>query len=234
VPAARLGVGRLALSLLLAALFGLSAPAAAGILIEAGMGDRPVRIVGDPERGLVQIMTGEERRLVDLENATVYLFTDSQAPRKLVMSDLPAPPGRVEDFTILPMGPGPQIADYPSTQFRVFRGRTICADLYANLGLARTLAPVMDALVLLDRLNALLEGTDRPVCERIPYATYRPLGWLLRVEHPDGETIETLEIDTDHAVAAADFALPEDAPDITEALRDRLATRETEEKRERH
>lgn len=204
----------------------LALPAAAATVIEARIGDAPIRIVSDDGLRRVLVEGSAGRRLVDLAEGAVYVTVPDQPTRKVTMFGMPSPAGEVTDFTILQLGPGPRIAGYPTTRFRLMLGQTACTELYANLGLGMELSQVMAAFELLDRFNGLVQGPARPACERIPFRSYSRLGWSLMVKDTNGPTVNTVMIERDVKSGLGELAIPADAVDITDLLKDRVQNRE--------
>lgn len=203
----------------------LAFPAGAATVIDARVGDAPIRIVSDESVRRVLVEGTGGRRLVDLAEGTVYVTVPEQPTRKIEMFGMPMPEATVTDFTLMQMGPGPRIAGYPTTRFRLKLGQTTCTELYANLGLGMELSQVMAAFELLDRFNGLVQGPQRPACERIPFRSYSRIGWSLMVRDTNGPAVDTVMIERDVALPPDILAIPADAVDITSLLHDRVRGR---------
>jgi hypothetical protein len=186
-------------------------------LVETSIGGQSVWVIDDPLTRRVLIASHAGNRLVDLATETVYLIAPDGASQKVAVGALP-PVAAVASFEIEKIGPGPRVADYPTTRFRLSAGGETCSVIDANLGLSKRLDQAMRAFDLMARLNAALGGADRGPCERIPLGEYARIGWGLRVADAGAPVVETKAVVPDYEPLAEELALPAEAVDITKAV----------------
>jgi hypothetical protein len=117
------------------------------------------------------------------------------------------------------LGPGPRVADYATTRFRLSVGGQTCSVIDANLSLVEPLKHAMRAVELLDRLDTALQGENRPLCERIPFKEYARIGWGLRVADSVSPVVETVVVVRDYTPNEEELALPLQAADMTDILK---------------
>jgi hypothetical protein len=132
---------------------------------------------------------------------------------------LPDPADAAPPFTLEKVGPGPRVADYPTTRFRLSASGRTCSIIDANLSLASPLKRAIDAFALLDRVGSALAGA-LPPCQRVPFTGYARIGWGLRIEDAGSPTVETVAVIRDYEPLAEELSLPADALDITRVVRD--------------
>ena len=113
----------------------------AATLIESRVGEEVVALVSDPERRRVRIIGAGGIRLIDVAEAAVYLIEPNQMVQKVAVDQLPPVPEAPDGTMVEKLGPGPRVAGYPTTRFRVRVAGTVCSMVDANLGLGHTLAP---------------------------------------------------------------------------------------------
>ena len=196
----------------------LAVPGArAATLVETSIAGQSVWVIDDPLTRRVLIASRGGNRLIDLATETVYLIAPDGATRKVDVGALP-PVAAAPAFEVEKIGPGPRVADYPTTRFRLSAAGATCSVIDANLGLAVRLDQAMRAFDLMGRLNAALGGADRGPCERIPLGEYARIGWGLRVADAGAPVVETMVVVLDYEPLAEELALPARAVDITAAL----------------
>lgn len=208
------------ISLLFAlAAFGPSAGSAvAAVLIESVVGDVPVRLISDDESGRVLIESALGGRLIDTTTDSIYEWAGGGTPRLYRLPDRPAGGSHEKNapyFTLTKIGPGPRVAGYPTSEYHLSVGGQLCSVIHANLGLSLKLTTAVEALVLLDRLNAVRVSGDRPPCERVPYRRYRWIGWGLRIADASSPVIEAVAVDWSYDPPPGSLDLPPAAVEVT-------------------
>ena len=185
----------------------LAPPAAeAATLIQARIAERPARLVVDHDRRRVLVSTAGERRLVDLARGHVYVVDAGGDMRRFDAARLaPSPDG----YRLDPWGPGPVIAGYPTTYHVVMDGARICAEVLVSDREDGFMADAMQALDLLQRLEA---GAGDDPCAEPPFAAYAAGGWPIMAGLIDRALFETVSVSLGYAPAEGELALPgEDA-----------------------
>lgn len=204
----------------LALIAAIGGTAQAATLVETAVGDLAIWVLDDPERNRVLIASRGGSRLIDLETRTVYLIAEDGTAQMVRTDALPDPAEMAPTFMVEKMGPGPRIADHPTTRFMLRIGSRICSTIDANLNLATPLAGATAAFAMLDRLESAVAGSARPPCERIPYTGYARIGWGLRIADGAAPAVETKAIIRDYEPLEDELAVPGNAVDITQALLD--------------
>jgi len=194
------------------------APAAAATLVETRIGNETVRLVADQALGRVLIAGTGGGQLVDLASATVYLWTRQGGTQMVHAAGLARKAVAVPPFALEEVGPGPRILGRATTRFRLIVAGKLCSVIDANLGLAATLQPAIEAMTLLDRVNAALKGESRAPCEKVPYGRYSRIGWPLQIQDDNAPPIATAVIDTDYTPNPGELEPPAEAADITPLL----------------
>jgi hypothetical protein len=204
----------------LALIAAIGGTAQAATLVETAVGDLVIWVLDDPERNRVLIASRGGSRLIDLEARTVYLIAEDGTAQMVHTDALPDPAETAPTFMVEKLGPGPRVADHPTTRFMLRIGSRICSTIDANLNLATPLARATAAFAMLDRLESAVAGGARPPCERIPFSGYARIGWGMRVMDDGVPAVETKAIIRDYEPLADELALPGNAVDITQALLD--------------
>ncbi len=199
------------------------ASAQAATLVETAVGDLAIWVVDDPDSNRVLIASRGGSRLIDLETSTIYLIADDGTAQMVRADALPDPADLAPPFAVEKVGPGPRIAEHPTTRFMLRIGSKICSTIDANLNLATPLAGATAAFALLDRLESAVAGANRPPCERIPYTGYARIGWGMRIMDDGVPAVETRAIIRDYEPLEDELALPGNAIDMTQALLDATA-----------
>lgn len=197
----------------------LTAASHAATLIETSVGGVSVWLVDDPGRERVLIASRGGSKLIDLRNGVVYLIAPDGSAQKVDVTAFRGSRADSPPFEIEKLGPGPRVADYATTRFRLSVGGQTCSVIDANLSLVEPLKHAMRAVELLDRLDTALQGENRPLCERIPFKEYARIGWGLRVADSDSPVVETVVVVRDYTPNEEELALPLHAADMTDILK---------------
>ena len=195
-------------------------PTHAATLVETSVGGVPVWLVDDPRHERVLIASRGGSKLIDLRSRTVYMIAPNGTAQKVHVDAFRKVNVEVPPFEIEKLGPGPRVADYATTRFRLSVGGQTCSVIDANLTLTEPLKRAMRAVELLDRIDNAVQGVNRPLCERIPFREYARIGWGLRVADTDSPVVETVAVIRDYAPNEEELALPLVATDMTEVLKD--------------
>ncbi len=195
----------------------IAASAVAAARVETRVGDTTVSLIADPESGLVALSSDIGIKLVDTVNGLIYLLDQGQPARVVDLKKLPEP--RIGGHVVVQkIGPGPRIAGFPTSRFRIWFDGQLCTTVDANLWLNRSLDPAPRAFELLDRLNmALSPGAGAP-CERIPYRHYKWIGWGMRVADVNGQVVEATLVEAHAAIPVGALRLPLEPTDVTDAI----------------
>lgn len=188
-------------------------------LVETSIAGESVWVIDDPLSKRVLVASRAGSRLIDLDTETVYLIAPNGTTQKVEVSALPAVTA-TSSFEIEKVGPGPRIADYPTTRFRLSAEGRTCSLIDANLGLGEALERAMRAFDLMERLQSALGGADRGPCQRIPLGEYARIGWGLRVADAGAPVVEVVSVVRNYEPLAEELALPTSAVDITMVVRD--------------
>jgi hypothetical protein len=202
---------------------GVSA-AEAATLIEAEIDGRPAWLIDDPTRARVLIAGDDGRQLVDLRTGTVYLIAADGSARKIRTKALP-PVAFDSPLQMERLGPGPKIARYPTTRYRLVAGETRCAVIDANHGLGTHLSFTAAALALLERIEQARHGTAADDCSALPYDVIARRGWALRITEHGSPAMVTVAVIPDYVPIAGELSLPRAAVDITQDLVEAAAGR---------
>ena len=100
--------------------------------------------------------------------------------------------GRVR---VTPWGPGPVIAGHATVYHVITYHDEICAEMLVSGWMQPFIAPVVQALDLLDGMPAPAQGGG---CGRIPFAVYGAAGWPMLAGKIDHLTFETKAIRFDY------------------------------------
>lgn len=189
--------------LLLAALMAIAPGAAAdaAVLIEARKQGEPVRMVIDEGRQRALIATPRGRSVVDLGRGEIYLLGAS-GPRKMPIQTRDA---ATAGYRVTPWGPGPTIAGHATVYHVITHGQDICAEMLVSGWMQPFVAPVVQALDLLEAGRAPGRGHG---CARVPFAVYAAAGWPMLAGKIDHLTFETRAIRFDYRPAPDELDLP--------------------------
>ncbi len=191
--------------LLAAALFSLlpRLSAEAAILIEARKHGEPFRMVIDNEQQRALISTAQGESLVDLQQAQIYIRGPGGVARRVPLGQGPSPASRL--YRVEPWGPGPVIAGQSTVYHVISYGDQICAEMLVSAWMKPFVAPVVQALDLLEELSGTPRGRG---CERIPFSVYAAQGWPIMAGKIDHLTFETQSVRFDYQPPARELALP--------------------------
>ncbi len=211
---------RIASLTLASALVLATPPGETATLVETSVGGQSVWVLDDADRDRVLVASRAGNRLIDLDTRTVYMIAPDGTAQKIDAGALPDPADTAPPYTLEKVGPGPRIAGYPTTRFRLSAGGRTCSIIDANLSLARPLSRAIRAFALLDRVGSALGGASRPPCQRVPFTGYARIGWGLRIEDAGSATVETMAVIRNYEPLAEELSLPADALDITRVVLD--------------
>jgi hypothetical protein len=191
-----------------------SAAADAAILIEARRQHESVRMVIDAERQRALIATPRGQSVVDLEHNRIYA---GGAAGGRQMPIRPGGAAALGAYRVTPWGPGPVIAGHATVYHVITYKDEICAEMLVSGWMQPFMAPVVQALDLLDGLAEPAQGGG---CARIPFAVYAAAGWPMLAGKVDHLTFETKAIRFDYAPRPGELATAHDGwlPEIRDAL----------------
>ena len=187
----------------------------AATLVETMVGGESVWLVDDPRYDRVLVAGRAGTKLIDLRTSTIYLISPDGTEQKIDVAALPRNRAKPPQFEIEKMGPGPRIADYATTRFRLSVGARTCSMIDTNLSLSEPLSGTIRAFALLDRVSAAMQGSSRPPCERIPFMEYARIGWGLRIADDGAAPIETVLVVRDYQPLEDELAIPAVSIDVT-------------------
>lgn len=169
-------------------------PAAAAALIEARVGEQPVRLVVDRPTQRVLMTVGGSEALFDLDAGLIYLREPGGSVLRIRARYRPGydePPG----YRVEPFGPGPILAGNASAYHVLFDEERVCAELMLSAWMVPFVDPAIRAVALLEQVRP---PADADACAVIPFATYAAAGWPLLAGKADRPTFETTSIRFDH------------------------------------
>jgi hypothetical protein len=189
-----------------------STPADAAILIEARKQHDPVRMVIDAEQQRALIATPRGQSVIDLERNRIYVRGAAGARQ---MPIRPGGAAALGAYRVTPWGPGPVIAGHATVYHVITYHEEICAEMLVSGWMQPFMAPVVQALDLLEDMPAQGGG-----CARIPFAVYAAAGWPMLAGKIDHLTVETKAIRFDYAPLPGELATADDGwlTDIRDAL----------------
>lgn len=190
----------------------------AATLVETSIAGETVWLIDDPSRQRVLVAGRAGSKLIDLRTNTIYLISPNGTAQKIDIAALPMTTAKPPAFEIQKLGPGPRVADYATTRFRLRVSAQTCTTIDANLSLSEPLTGAIRAFALLDRLTATVQGISRPPCERIPFAEYARIGWGLRIADEGAAPIETVLVVRDYQPLEDELAIPAASTDVTASL----------------
>ncbi len=177
--------------------------AEAAILIEAHKYGEPFRMVIDSERQRALISTARGDSLVDLQQGQIYVRGPGGVARRVPIGPAPLPVSRL--YRVEPWGPGPVVAGQSTVYHVITYGDQICAEMLVSGWMKPFVAPVAQALDLLEDLSGTPRGHG---CERIPFSVYAAQGWPIMAGKIDHLTFETRSVRFDYQPPARELALP--------------------------
>jgi hypothetical protein len=198
----------------LAALLILAPPtvADAAVLIEARTQRDSLRIVIDAEQQRALIATPRGQSVIDLEGNRILARGVAGARQ---MPIRPGGTAALGAYRVTPWGPGPVIAGHATVYHVITYYEDICAEMLVSGWMQPFMAPVVQALDLLEDMPAQGGG-----CARIPFAVYAAAGWPMLAGKIDHLTFETNTIRFDYAPLPGELATADDGwlTEIREAI----------------
>jgi hypothetical protein len=184
----------------------------AAILIEARKQHDAVRMVIDAEQQRALIATPRGQSVIDLERNRIYVRGAAGARQMPIQRGGAAVLGA---YRVTPWGPGPMIAGHATIYHVITYHEEICAEMLVSGWMQPFMAPVVQALDLLEGMPAQGSG-----CARIPFAVYAAAGWPMLAGKIDHLTFETKAIRFDYAPLPGELATADDGwlSEIREAL----------------
>jgi hypothetical protein len=141
--------------------------AKAAILIEARKHGEPFRMVVDNQRQRALVSTARGDSLIDLAAGQIYVRGPGGVASQLAIGQQPLPVSRL--YRVEPWGPGPVVAGQSTVYHVITYGEQICAEMLVSGWMKPFVAPVVQALDVLEDLSGTPRGQG---CERIPFAVY--------------------------------------------------------------
>jgi hypothetical protein len=192
------------------------APSAAdaAILIDARKQGDALRLVIDADQQRALIVTPRGQSVVDLERDRIYVRQGAGGGRQMPIERGAASLGA---YRVTPWGPGPVIAGHATVYHVITYRDEICAEMLVSGWMQPFMAPVVQALDLLDGMPAPAQGGG---CGRIPFAVYGAAGWPMLAGKIDHLTFETKAIQFDYAPQPGELSTAEDGwlTEIREAI----------------
>jgi hypothetical protein len=191
-----------------------STMAEAAILIDARKQGDALRLVIDADQGRALIVTPRGQSVVDLERERIYVLQGAGGRREIPIDRGAASLGA---YRVTPWGPGPVIAGHATVYHVITYRDEICAEMLVSGWMQPFMAPVVQALDLLDGVPAPAQGGG---CGRIPFAVYSAAGWPMLAGKIDHLTFETRAIQFDYAPRPGELSTSDDGwlAEIREAL----------------
>jgi hypothetical protein len=192
------------------------APSAAdaAILIDARKQGDALRLVIDADDGRALIVTPRGQSVVDLERERIYVRQGAGGRREIPIERGAASLGA---YRVTAWGPGPVIAGHATVYHVITYGDEICAEMLVSRWMQPFMAPVVQALDVLDGVPAPAQGGG---CGRIPFAVYGAAGWPMLAGKIDHLTFETKTIRFDYAPQPGELSTSDDGwlTEIREAI----------------
>jgi hypothetical protein len=200
------------LSLAALLIFVPSTLAEAAILIEARNERESLRMVIDAGQQRAMIATARGRSVIDLESGRIHA-QGTGAVRELPIARDEA----LGAYRVTPWGPGPVIAGHATVYHVITYGEEICAEMLVSGWMEPFMAPVVQALDVLDGMAALAAAGG---CARIPFSVYAAAGWPMLAGKIDHLTFETRAIQFDYEPTPGELSTAEDGwlTEIREAI----------------
>ena len=186
----------------------------AAILIDARRQGDVLRVVIDAEQQRALIVTPRGQSVVDLERDRIYLRQGAGGGRQIAIEDGAASLGA---YRVTPWGPGPVVAGHATVYHVITYHDEICAEMLVSGWMQPFIAPVVQALDLLDGMPAPAQGGG---CGRIPFAVYGAAGWPMLAGKIDHLTFETKAIRFDYAPQPGELSTSDDGwlTEVREAI----------------
>ena len=140
----------------------------AAVLIEARKQRDALRMVIDVEQQRALIATPRGQSVIDLARNRIYVGGAGGARQMPIRSGGAAALG---GYRVTPWGPGPVVAGHATVYHVITYHDEICAEMLVSGWMQPFMAPVVQALDLLDDMPAQGSG-----CARIPFACVRRCG----------------------------------------------------------
>jgi hypothetical protein len=182
----------------------------AAVLIEARKQRDALRMVVDVEQGRALIATPRGQSVIDLARNRIYLGGAAGSREMPIRPD-----AALGSYRVTPWGPGPVVAGHATVYHVITYHDEICAEMLVSGWMQPFMAPVVQALDLLDDMPEQGSG-----CARIPFAVYAAAGWPMLAGKIDHLTFETTAIRFDYAPHPGELATADDAwlTEIREAI----------------
>ena len=170
-----------------------SSMADAAILIEARKQHESLRLVIDAEQQRALVATPRGQSVIDLARDRIYVRGAAGARQMPIQSGGATALG---GYRVTPWGPGPSIAGHATVYHVITYYEEICAEMLVSGWMQPFMAPVVQALDLLDDMPAPAGANG---CGRIPFAVYAAAGWPMLAGKIDHLTFETTAVRFDYA-----------------------------------
>ncbi len=189
-----------------------STMADAAILIEARKQQESLHMVIDAEQQRALIATPRGQSVIDLARNRIYVRGAGGARQLPIQPEGAAALG---GYRVTPWGRGPVIAGHATVYHVITYYEEICAEMLVSGWMQPFMAPVVQALDLLDDMPAQGSG-----CARIPFAVYAAAGWPMLAGKIDHLTFETEAVRFDYAPLSGELANADDGwlAEIREAI----------------
>ena len=189
-----------------------STMAEAAVLIEARKQRDALRMVIDVEQQRALIATPRGQSVIDLARNRIYVGGAGAARQ---MPIRPGGAAALGGYRVTPWGPGPVVAGHATVYHVITYNDEICAEMLVSGWMQPFMAPVVQALDLLDDMPAQGSG-----CARIPFAVYAAAGWPMLAGKIDHLTFETTAIRFNYLPLRGELATADDAwlTEIREAI----------------
>jgi hypothetical protein len=189
-----------------------STMADAAVLIEARRQHDALRMVIDAEQQRALIVTPRGQSVIDLARNRIYVGGAAGS------RELPIRPGAAATlggYRVTPWGPGPVVAGHATVYHVITYNDEICAEMLVSGWMQPFMAPVVQALDVLDDMPAQGSG-----CGRIPFAVYAAAGWPMLAGKIDHLTFETTAIRFNYAPLPGELSTADDAwlTEVREAI----------------
>jgi hypothetical protein len=175
----------------------------AAILIEARKEREALRMVIEAGQQRAMIVTPRGRSVIDLDTGRIYAQSAGGTARQLPIARGEAPGA----YRVTPWGPGPVIAGHATVYHVITYGDEICAEMLVSSWMQPFMAPVVQALDVLDGMGAPAGGYG---CARIPFRVYAAAGWPMLAGKIDHLTFETRAIRFDYDPIPGELTTAED------------------------
>jgi hypothetical protein len=166
----------------------------------------------DVEQQRALIATPRGQSVIDLARNRIYV---GGAAGSRQMPIRPGGAAALGAYRVTPWGPGPLVAGHATVYHVITYNDEICAEMLVSGWMQPFMAPVVQALDLLDDMPAQGSG-----CARIPFAAYAAAGWPMLAGKIDHLTFETTAIRFNYAPLPGELSTADDGwlPEIREAI----------------